>query len=306
MPENTIWTPGDKISEGKTKKIFRVGHRPDLVIIRNKKDITAFDNPQYTKKFKTKARCATATTCNVFDLLKRRGIPVAYIGKISPTAFLARKCRMIPLEVIMRRFAVGSYLNRHPDMAMPKGGWPKMFSPPKFELFLKTTNGEYTWQGKKIEITDERTQTKIAVEDPLIVSTFKKSSDPDSSCSSLVWELREPKKLFNSQSIITSINPFLDEATVGRVETIANEVFLILEEAWLTLGYHLIDFKIEFGFTADGKLVVGDVIDADSWRLWNRAGKDFSKQSYRDGLDLSEVERKYLTVAKLSEKFRLL
>lgn len=305
MPENTlIWTPGELFTEGKTKRIFRVNNRRDLVIVENKNDITAFDKPEFTKQFATKAEYATTTTCNVFDLLQRRGIPVAYIGKISPTAFLARKCNMIPLEVIMRRFAVGSYLNRHPDMAVPKGEWPKMFNPPKFELFLKTTNGEYVWQSKKREIIDERTQAKITVDDPLIFSTFIKSSSPDRSCSSLVWELREPKKIFNAQSIITNIGPILDQATVGHIEKVTNEVFLILEESWLKLGYHLIDFKIEFGFTADGKLIVGDVIDADSWRLWNSAGEDFSKQSFRDGLELSEVERKYLTVAELSEKFR--
>jgi len=51
--------------------------------------------------------------------------------------------------------------------------------------------------------------------------------------------------------------------------------------------------------TKDGRLVVADVIDNDSWRLRNSDWKDISKQSFRDGESLDEVQDKYKLVSGL-------
>lgn len=96
------------IAEGKTKRIWSHEDNPKMVVIESKSKITAFDDPSKTQEFEAKAKYATNTTCRVFELLKKAGIPVAFEKQLGETEFLAPRCTMIPLEVIARRYAVGS------------------------------------------------------------------------------------------------------------------------------------------------------------------------------------------------------
>jgi phosphoribosylaminoimidazole-succinocarboxamide synthase len=83
--------------------------------------------------------------------------------------------------------------------------------------------------------------------------------------------------------------------------------FLLLEKAWNKFNVSLIDMKIEVGYTKDMELVIADVIDNDSWRIWPNGDpkKQLDKQSFRDGEDLSEVQKKYRIVTEYVEKFLL-
>ena len=290
---------GEKIAEGKTKIISGVANHPGLVIVGNKNDITAFDDPTSTKKFATKGGYATATTCCVFELLRRAGIPVAFGEQISDTEFVAEKCRMIPLEVVVRRYAVGSYLKRHPELERKKGEQPHRFHRLVVELFLKTTGGrlkigdEVIIEGLSHVVDD----AEKPLDDPFI-------ANPEDE----LWNLFDPKKpTWEPGADLGKTVPMAkivkDNGMAKEITNIARSTFLVLEGAWRILNYRLIDFKIEFGITPDGKVVIGDVIDNDSWRLRDQNWKELSKQAFRDGEDLSEVERKYGFVASLTERF---
>src|SRR5512141_537030 len=105
------------VAKGKTKVISRLNEAPGLVVVMSKDDITKNDDPKQTQVMENKAVHSTATTSAVFSLLKNAGIPVAFERRLSDTEFLAPECAMIPLEVIIRRYGVGSYLKRFPNFA---------------------------------------------------------------------------------------------------------------------------------------------------------------------------------------------
>ena len=136
---------GALVTEGKTKKIFRIVGS-DLVTLVAKDDITAGDGAKHDV-IPDKGRLANRTTCNVFRLLKACGLPVAFEEQDSATSFIAPGCTMLPYEVVMRREAHGSYLKRNPHIA--KG---QLFPQLLVEFYLKTK--DKNWKGKPLVADD--------------------------------------------------------------------------------------------------------------------------------------------------------
>jgi phosphoribosylaminoimidazole-succinocarboxamide synthase len=84
-------------------------------------------------------------------------------------------------------------------------------------------------------------------------------------------------------------------------------VFALLEEAWADQDVQLVDLKVEFGRARDG-LLLADVVDNDSWRLWPKGRRELmlDKQAYRDLQDrnadaLEDVRGRYVEVARRIE-----
>lgn len=266
----------------------------NLVILQNKDDVTAFNNPAKTKQFKGKARISTTITCNIFELLKRAGIPLAFEKRFSNTEFLSKKCTPIKLEVIARRCVDkgSSYLRRNPGLVPPYRSHNLIV-----EFFLKTTHGKFiNLQGSTVI---DNLNCQKDEDDPLIIN-------PES----LIWELYHSKKPIgdpeaNLNRTVKSDDVLPKGVTMQDMIKIVRQTFLCSEGAWNILGYRLMDFKIEFGVTQAGQLVVIDVIDNDSHRLTDQNGVDYSKECFRQGLPLKEVKRRYLIVEALSKQIRI-
>ncbi len=66
----------------------------------------------------------------------------------------------------------------------------------------------------------------------------------------------------------------------------------VLQDMFAEIGIRLIDFKIEFGKTADGKIVLADEISPDTCRLWDaKTNEKLDKDRFRR--DLGNVIEAY-------------
>jgi len=131
--------------------------------------------------------------------------------------------------------------------------------------------------------------------DPLLIETFLKDDarhDPQ------VW-----------QDDIINMHIATAQELAWMVEQ-GQRVFATLERAWAGLDVTLVDLKIEFGRDPQNNLLVADVIDNDSWRLWPGGDKTrmLDKQVYRNlkdvtTQDLLAIADRYALVADLTNRF---
>lgn len=245
---------GAKLAEGKTKIIYAHLDDPALVIMVQKDAISAGDGAR-RNDLPGKGALSGRTAANVFSMLAAAGVPTHFVAAPSPAEMVVRRCRMIPIEVVLRRRATGSYLKRHPRVA--EGA---RFDPVLVEFFLKD---------------DAR-------------------HDP---------QITEPEMV--AQGIATH-----DE--IGEMIEQGRRVFGLLEQAWAAQDVALIDLKIEFGRDGGGRLLVADMIDNDSWRLWPGGDQSrmLDKQIYRNLREVTDealeaLRQKYAQVADLTERFRV-
>ena len=92
--------------EGKAKKVFAHDDK-DKVIIEFKDDATAF-NALKKDKFKGKGKLNCLISTRIFELLIKKNIPTHFIKLQNENTMIAKKIKIIPLEIVLRNIAYGS------------------------------------------------------------------------------------------------------------------------------------------------------------------------------------------------------
>ncbi len=79
---------------------------------------------------------------------------------------------------------------------------------------------------------------------------------------------------------------------IEKIKTMAFKVNEIMREYFKGLGVTLVDFKLEFGKTADGEIVLADEISPDTCRFWDsKTNEKLDKDRFRR--DMGGVEDAY-------------
>lgn len=223
--------------EGKAKKVFATDDE-NYCIVSYKDDATAF-NGLKKGTISGKGVVNNKMSNYLMSELEKTGIPTHFVEEINDRETVVRKVSIVPLEVIVRNVAAGSFSKR---LGVEEG------TP------LKTTVLEYCYKDD-------------ALGDPMV----------------------------NDYHILA-----MGYATKEELDTIADYTFRInefLKGFFKKINIDLIDFKIEFGKTSDGKIILADEISPDTCRFWDATTHEkLDKDRFRR--DLGGVEDAYNEMMK--------
>ena len=125
---------GREIARGKTKVLYEAPGQPDFLIVDSTDAISSGDGAR-RDVIPGKGRLAAQTTARVFRLLNLCGLPTHYVTggeDDDDNEMRVRRANMIPLEVVVRGVAAGSFAKRNPGMQ--KG---TLLVPRVVEFFVK-------------------------------------------------------------------------------------------------------------------------------------------------------------------------
>ena len=198
-----------QLYEGKAKKVFATDD-PELLIVDYKDDATAF-NGEKKGTILGKGVVNNRMSNFLMQLLEKDGVSTHYVKELSERETVVKKVTIVPLEVIVRNIAAGSFSKRFGV----EEGTP-----------LKQPSLEFSYKNDDLG-------------DPLI----------------------------NEYHVLA-----LGLATREDMDTIAKYAFHVnefLKAYFLKLDVELVDFKLEFGKTSDGTIVLADEISPDTCRFWD-------------------------------------
>ncbi len=118
-----------QLYEGKAKKVFATDD-PELLIVSYKDDATAFNGAK-RGTIAGKGAINNLMSNYLMQRLEKTGIPTHYVQELSERETLVKKVAIIPLEVIVRNIAAGSFSNRY---GTPEG---TVFARPTVEFSYK-------------------------------------------------------------------------------------------------------------------------------------------------------------------------
>ena len=106
----------EMLYEGKAKKVYKTDDE-NVYIVEYKDDATAF-NGLKKGTIAGKGVINNRMSNLMFRLLEEKGIPTHYIQELSDRETAVRKVEIVPLEVIVRNIAAGSFSKRY---GVPEG-----------------------------------------------------------------------------------------------------------------------------------------------------------------------------------------
>ena len=115
--------------EGKAKKVYATDE-PELLIVAYKDDATAF-NGLKKGTIRGKGAINNQMSNRLMQRLERAGVPTHFVKELSERETLVRRVGIVPLEVIVRNIAAGSFSKRY---GVPEG---EVFDAPTVEFSYK-------------------------------------------------------------------------------------------------------------------------------------------------------------------------
>lgn len=97
----------EMLYEGKAKKVFTTDVE-DVLIVDYKDDATAF-NGEKKGTIVGKGVVNNRMTNHIFKMLEEKGIPTHFVEELSDRETAVKKVEIVPLEVIVRNVAAGSF-----------------------------------------------------------------------------------------------------------------------------------------------------------------------------------------------------
>lgn len=218
--------------EGKAKKVYSTENE-DYCIISYKDDATAF-NGEKKGTISGKGVVNNKMSNYIMGLMEKEGIPTHFVEELNDREAVVRRVTIIPLEVIIRNIAAGSFSKR--------------FGVPESTQLLRPTL-EFCYK-------DDALGDPMANEYHIVACGWATQEDLD---------------------IITDYTFKINE---------------FLKDFFKKINVDLVDFKIEFGKTRDGRIILADEISPDTCRLWDSTTHEkLDKDRFRR--DLGNVEGAY-------------
>ena len=104
-------TKKEQLYEGKAKKVFTTDD-PELLIVSYKDDATAF-NGLKKGTISGKGVINNRMSNLMMQQLEKKGVPTHFVEELNDRETLVKKVSIVPLEVIIRNIAAGSFSKRY-------------------------------------------------------------------------------------------------------------------------------------------------------------------------------------------------